>query len=137
MSVTKSLKVLELCTNPEILLVKVKETAAFFKYIFYLSHQKHVIRIIYEEDRFGHTKSLFKHAKALTVYEINLFQILFLICNCKNRTAPFVFHNLYTLKPPTNYPSEQAIFSLYLQKEQSLANFLYILVVLYICGTKF
>ena len=64
-------------------------------------HQKHAIRIIYDKDRFAHTKPLFKHAKALTVYEINLFQILSLISKCRNRTAPFVFHNLYTLKPPS------------------------------------
>ena len=66
-------------------------------------HQKHAIRIIYDKDRFAHTKPLFKHAKALTVYEINLFQILSLIFKCKNRTAPFVFHNLYTLKLPSKY----------------------------------
>ena len=36
-------------------------------------------------------------------YEINLFQILSLIFKCKNRIAPFVFHNLYTLKPPSKY----------------------------------
>ena len=36
-------------------------------------HQKHAIRIIYDKDRFGHSKSLFKHTKALTLYEINLF----------------------------------------------------------------
>ena len=64
-------------------------------------HQKHAIRIIYDKDRFAHTKPLFKHAKALTVYEINLFQILSLVFKRKIRTAPFVFHNLYTLKPPS------------------------------------
>ena len=47
-------------------------------------HQKHAIRIIYDKDRFAHTTPLFKHAKALTVYEINLFQILSLIFQCKN-----------------------------------------------------
>ena len=64
-------------------------------------NQEHAIRIIYDKDRFAHTKPLFKHAKALTVYEINLFQILFLIFKCKNRTTPFAFHNLCTLKPPS------------------------------------
>ena len=59
-------------------------------------HQKHVIMISYEKDRFAHTKTPFKHRKALTVYEINLFHILSLIFKCKNRTALFVFHN-YTL----------------------------------------
>ena len=66
-------------------------------------HRKHAIRIIYDKDRFAHTKPLFKHAKILTVYEINQFLILPLIFNCKNRTVPFVFHNLYTLKPPSKY----------------------------------
>ena len=66
-------------------------------------HQKHAIRIIYDKDRFTHTKPLFKHAIALTVYEINLFQTLTLILKCKDRTAPFVFHNLYTPKPPSKY----------------------------------
>ena len=66
-------------------------------------HQKHAIRIIYDKDRFAHTKLLFKHAKALTVYEINLFQILSLIFKCKKRTAPIAFHNLYTLKSPSKY----------------------------------
>ena len=66
-------------------------------------HRKHAIRIIYEKDRFAQTKPLFKHAKALAVYEINLFQILSLIFKCKNRTPPFVFHNLYALKPLSKY----------------------------------
>ena len=58
-------------------------------------HEKHILRIICDKDRFAHRKSLFKHAKTLTVYEINLLDI--------NRTTPFVFHNLYTLKPPIKY----------------------------------
>ena len=37
-------------------------------------HQKHAIRIIYDKNHFAHAKPLFKHAKVLTVYEINLFR---------------------------------------------------------------
>ena len=66
-------------------------------------HQKHAIRIIYDQDRFAHTKPLFKHAKALRVYEINLFQISSLIFEFKDRTVPFIFHTLYTLKSPSKY----------------------------------
>ena len=66
-------------------------------------HQKRAIRIIYDKDPFAHTKPLFKHAKALTVYEINLFRILSLIFKCKYRTMPFAFHTLYTLKPSSKY----------------------------------
>ena len=91
-------------------------------------HQKYGIRIIYYKDRFAHTKPLFKHAKALTVYEINLFQILSLIFKCKSRTAPFVFHNLYTLKPLSKYSLQT--------EQQHLANLIHIFVVP-ICGIKF
>ena len=101
-------------------------------------HQEHANRIIYDKDRFAHTKPLFKQAKALTVYEINLFQILFLIYKCKNRTTPFVFHNLCTLKPPSKYslrksnllsiPLERTIFyifswSLFVKQYFSTENF--------------
>ena len=47
--------------------------------ISFCRQQKHAIRIIYDKDRFAHRKPLFKHAKLLTVYEIDLFQILSLI----------------------------------------------------------
>ena len=118
----KSLKALELRANWEIFLVKGlwNNYFSFFhsylncadiawastnksNLIYFYRHQNHAIRIIYEKDRFARMKSLFKRAKALTVYEINLFQILSLIFKCKNRTAPFVFHNLYTLKLPSKY----------------------------------
>ena len=62
-----------------------------------------VIRIVYDKDYFARTKPLFKHARALTVYEINLFQILSQIFKCKSGTAPFVFHNLYISKQPSKY----------------------------------
>ena len=68
----------------------------------YLSYEN-PIRIIYDKDRFAHTKPLFKHAKVLTVYEINVFQVLSLIFKCKNRAPPFGFHNLCILKPPSKY----------------------------------
>ena len=99
-------------------------------------NQKHAIKIIYDNDRFIQTKPLFKHAEALMVYEINLFQILSLIFKCKNRTAPFVFHNLYTQKPPSKYSLRTGNLVSIPLKKQSSAKFLYIFVVP-ICGTKF
>ena len=42
-------------------------------------HQKHAMRVIYDKDRFTHAKPLFKNAKVLTVYEINIFQTLCLM----------------------------------------------------------
>ena len=58
-------------------------------------NQKHAISIIYDKDRFAHMKPLFKHAKALTVYEINLFQILSLGSFIKYVRSDFVI-----LDPP-------------------------------------
>ena len=43
-------------------------------------HQNYAIRIILY--RFALTKPVFKHVKSLTVYEINLFQVLSLIFKC-------------------------------------------------------
>ena len=76
-------------------------------------HQKHAIRIIYDKDRFVHTKPLFKHAKTLTVYEINLFQILSLIFKVKlePRHSFFIIYTLQNLQ--ANIPSEEVIFCLY------------------------
>ena len=71
--------------------------------IYLYRNQEHAIRIIYDKDRFVATEPLFWYAKAITLYEINLFQIISLIFQCKHRTTLFVFHNLYTLKPPSKY----------------------------------
>ena len=73
------------------------------KFNFYLSHQKHAIRIIYDKDHFAPTKSLFKYAKALKVYEIKLFQILSLIFKCKTEPSHSFFYSLCTLKPPSKF----------------------------------
>ena len=59
-------------------------------------HQKHAVRIIYDKDRFAHTKPLFIHAKALTVYEINLFQTLSLYLSVKTEPR-HSFFIIYTL----------------------------------------
>ena len=55
-------------------------------------YQKHAIRIIYDKDRFAQTKFLFKHAKALTVHEINLFKILSLIFKTEQRHSFFIIY---------------------------------------------
>ena len=59
-------------------------------------HQKHAVRIIYDKDRFAHTKPLFIHAKTLTVYEINLFQTLSLYLSVKTEPR-HSFFIIYTL----------------------------------------
>lgn len=55
------------------------------------------------------SKRLFLHiftpisedVKLLTLYEINLFQILYLSFMYKNRTTPLFFHSLHILKSPS------------------------------------
>ena len=54
-----------------------------YNLISFYCRQKHAVRIIYGKDRFAHTRPLFKYPKALTVDEINEFQILSLIFRCK------------------------------------------------------
>ena len=55
---------------------------AFFR------RQKHAIRLINSKDRLTHTKPLFKEMNILTVYEINIYQVLNFMVTCKMNTSP-------------------------------------------------
>ena len=59
-------------------------------------HQKHAIRIIYDKERFTHTKPLFKHAKALTAYKINLFHIYLWYVSVKTESF-FNYHSFFII----------------------------------------
>ena len=61
-------------------------------------HQKHAVRVIYFKDRFSRTKPLFQELKALSVYEINVSQILCFVYKCKQKLSPRAFHDIFTLK---------------------------------------
>ena len=48
-------------------------------------HQKHAARIIKFKDRFIHAQPLLDDMKALNIFQINLFRIIFLCSNAKRR----------------------------------------------------
>jgi len=67
--------------------------------------QKHAIRVISFKDRFTHAKPLLVKNNILSLYEINIFQILFFMYKCKRKIAPKIFHYLFTFKPENKYVS--------------------------------
>ena len=65
--------------------------------------QKHAIRVINFKDRLTHAKPLLVEMRVLSLYEINIFQVLCFMFKCKEKIAPKVFHFLFTLKPENKY----------------------------------
>ena len=66
-------------------------------------HQKHAIRIINFKDRFTHTRPLFEEMKILSVYEINIYQVLSFMFTCKVYISPVIFSDIFKSKPPNKY----------------------------------
>ena len=66
-------------------------------------HQKHAARIINFKDKFSSAKPLLEQINAMTVYEINIFQIPCFVYLCKNGNTPSDFKHIYTLKPISKY----------------------------------
>jgi len=65
--------------------------------------QKHSIRVINNKNRLSHTSELFKNDFVLNLYAINIHQTLCMLFKCKTKTAPTIFHNIYTLKRKNKY----------------------------------
>ena len=66
------------------------------KYDKILKTQKHVVRIIYNKDKFTHSKPLMRDMNPLNVYQINIFQVLKFIYKSKHNLNPRVFANTFT-----------------------------------------
>ena len=66
-------------------------------------HQKHAARIINFKDRFTDAQPLLHNMKALNIFQINLFHIIFFMFKCKKKIAPPIFHNLFTPIPENEY----------------------------------
>ena len=66
-------------------------------------NQKHAVRVITYKDQFSHSKQIFKELEIFNIFEINALQVLCFTFKCKLKTAPQVFHKLYTLKPMNKY----------------------------------
>jgi hypothetical protein len=65
--------------------------------------QKHALRTITYQNRLTHSKPIFDKLNILNVFEINVYQTLCFMFKCKVKTAPRIFHNLYTLNSPNKY----------------------------------
>ena len=61
-----------------------------------LKKQKHAVCIIYNKDKFTHSKPLMRDMNALNVYQINIFQILKFIYKAKHNLNPRVPDNAFT-----------------------------------------
>ena len=55
------------------------------------SKQKHVLRILYNKDRYNHTKELFSSWNVLNVYKLNLLNTSIFMHKIKNGTALQLF----------------------------------------------
>ena len=66
-------------------------------------HQKHAAPIINFKDRFTHAQPLIHNMKALNIFQIYLFHIIFFMFKYKKKIAPPIFHNLFTPIPENKY----------------------------------
>jgi hypothetical protein len=66
-------------------------------------HQKHAMRVINFKDRFTHAAPLFLDIKALSIYKLNIYNILCLVFKSMNKLCPTSFYNLVKIKPPNKY----------------------------------
>ena len=64
------------------------------------SKQKHDLRILYNKDRYNHTKELFSSWNVLNVYKLNLLNTSIFMHKIKNGTVPAAFHT--TFKMPSH-----------------------------------
>jgi len=66
-------------------------------------HQKHAARLINFKDRYTHAKPLLEEMKILTIYELNIFNVIFFVYKCKLKICPNIFNDIYALKPANKY----------------------------------
>ena len=62
---------------------------------------KATTRVIYHKDWYTHASPLLNDMKALNVFQLNIFNILCLMCKCKQNLNPTVFHNIFTHRTKT------------------------------------
>ena len=67
------------------------------------SQKKHAIRIIFNKNKFAHTREIFKEQKILNIYQLNILSIIFMY-RVENKTAPSIFLTKF-FKPSHSYPT--------------------------------
>ena len=66
-------------------------------------HQKHAARLINFKDKFTNAQLLLLGVKALYIFQINLFCIIYFMFKCKEKIARPFFHSLFTPKSENKY----------------------------------
>ena len=68
------------------------------------NQQKHVLRIVYNKDRYYHTKELFTSCNLMNVSKLNLLNTSIFMNKVKNGTGPTAFHTTFKI-PSHSYPT--------------------------------
>ena len=68
------------------------------------SQQKHTIRIIFNKNKFAHTREIFKEQKILNIYQLNILSNIIFMHRVENKTAPSIFLTKFC-KPSHAYPT--------------------------------
>ena len=68
------------------------------------SQQKHALRIVYNKDRYYHTKNLFRSCNVLNVYKLNLLNTAIFMHKVKAGTGLEAFHTTFKM-PSHSYPT--------------------------------
>ena len=74
------------------------------------SQQKHAIRIVFNKNKFAHTREIFKKHKFLNVYQLNILSNMVFIHRVENKTAPSIFQNCVSLPTPIQQISRLITF---------------------------
>ena len=67
-------------------------------------HQKHVLRIVFNEDKLKHSRPLLRSLNTLNVYQINLYQHLAFMYNLNKNKAPLTINEVIK-KPFHKFPT--------------------------------
>ena len=68
------------------------------------SQQKHAIRIIFNKNKFAHTREIFKEQKILNIYQLNILNNIIFMHRVENKTARPIFLTNFC-KPSLAYPT--------------------------------
>ena len=68
-------------------------------------HQKHDVRIVFNEDKLTQSRPLLQSLNALNIYQINLYQHLAFMYKLNKNKAPLTFNELIK-KPFHKYPTK-------------------------------
>ena len=67
-------------------------------------HQKHAVRIVFNQEKLTNSRPLLQSLKALNIYQINLYEHLNFMHKVRNNVAPIIFNDMFK-KPSHKYPT--------------------------------